>query len=559
LNTWKIDEPELANYKIKRRQWMKLKQFLKATGVFILAAAIMLSACSQPAKSPAPAAPTPGQPKYGGILKVGLNGALANIDMFTNMVGGTAVITKVYGQTLVRWQGKSDMGAVIVPLLAKSWEVTPDGLTWTFHLQEGVKFQNIPPVNGRELTAEDFVYHLNRINDPANKQATRITLDMKNIELVDKYTFKVTTNRQNPGLLVYLAHALDVPYPKEVVEAPGGAEKNWVGTGAFIMTDAQKDTKMTFKKNPDYWEKGKPYLDGVEFYVLNDTASALAAFRAGQVDVLAYQGKANKDAILRTIPDAQVQDGVGLMDYGLLLNNARPPFDNKLVRQAIQYSLDYDGIIATALDGGGMRTGYLAPLFTEWGAKTADQLPKRDVAKAKALLAQAGYPDGFKTTMMQNAGAAAMGSACEPIVAMLKDVGIQCSIIPVDNASFLAKSRAADYDMCIGFVFTARPYDVNNSISQMWMTKSGTNVFKYSNPKVDELILAQQAAFPDKSKRIPIVKQVLSILDDDVPSIPLYLTTSYFIKQPWVKGWDDMGDPQTAYASYALPNVWIDK
>lgn len=539
---------------------MKLKQHFKVLLASLLIAVIMLTACTQPSKTPEPAAPVSGQPKYGGVLKIGMNQALVNMDTFVSYIGPTVAVYKIFGQTLVRWQGKSDMGATLVPLVVKSWEISPDGLSWTFHLKEGVKFQNIPPVNGREITADDFVYHLNRIADPTSKHMVRPVMDIKKVEAVDKYTFKITTNLQNPGLIVYLAHGLAVPIPKEVVEAPGGAEKNWVGTGAFILTDVVKDTKVTLKKNPDYWEKDKPYLDGIEFYVLNDSASALAAFRAGQVDVLVSQGKTNMEAIKKSVPNAQIQDGVGTMEYALLLNNSRKPFDDKRVRQAIQYAIDYDGVINSALDGAGMRTGYLAPWFTEWGAKPVEQLPKRDVARAKALLAEAGYPDGFKTTILQNTGAmGATGNAVEPIVAMLKEVGIQAQIIPQDNASHTAKWRAADYDMCINFCFTGRPYDINNSIQQMWMTKSGYNFFKYSNPRVDELIQAQQKAFPDKTKRIPFVKETLTILEDEVPVVPLYITMAYFIKQPWVKGWDDMSDPQTSYPTHAVPYVWLDK
>lgn len=540
---------------------MKLNLCLKAIGACALAVAVMLTACAQPAATPAPTTPsTAGQPKYGGTLKIGLNQALTNVDTFLSYLGPTAGAVKIFGQPLVTWKGKSDVGADIIPLVAKSWDISPDGLTWTFHLREGVKFQNIPPVNGREITADDFAYHLNRIADPANKHMVRPVMDIKKIEVVDKYTLKVTTNLQNPGLIVYMAHGLGAPIPKEVVEATGGAEKNWVGTGAFILTDIAKDTKLTYKKNPDYWEQGKPYLDAVELYVITDPSAQLAAFRAGQIDVLVYQGKTNMEAIKKSVPNAQVQDGVGMMEYALLLNNSRAPFDKKEVRQAIQYAIDYDGVINSALDGAGMRTGYLAPWFSEWGAKAAADLPKRDVAKAKALLAQAGYPDGFKTTILQNTGAmGATGNAVEPIVAQLKEVGIDVQIIPQDNASHTAKWRAKDFDMCINFAFTGRPYDINNSIQQMWMTKSGYNFFKYSNAKVDELIQAQQAAFPDKAKRIPLVKQTLTILEDEVPVVPLYITMSYFVKQPWVKGWDNMADPQTSYATGALPYVWIDK
>lgn len=157
--------------------------------------------------------------------------------------------------------------------------------------------------------------------------------------------FEITTNQKSPGFLAYIANGPAVPYPKEVVEAAGGAGKNWAGTGPLILTELAPDSKAVFKKNVDYWEKGKPYLDGVEAYFMLDASARLAAFRAGQIDVLPLEGKSNRDAIERSVSGAQIQDGVGMLEAGLLLNNTRKPFDNKLVRQAMQYAIDYDGII----------------------------------------------------------------------------------------------------------------------------------------------------------------------------------------------------------------------
>lgn len=212
------------------------------------------------------------------------------------------------------------------------------------------------------------------------------------------------------------------------------------------------------------------------------------------------------------------------------------------------------------MDGGGTRIRFLAPWFADYGAKQIADLPKRDVAKAKALLAQAGYPDGFKTTILQNSGNMEfVGNAVEPIVAMLKEVGIDAAIVQADATGFTTKWRAKDCDMAVQVLLTARPYDPNNSLQQQWWAKGGFNFLGYSNPKVDELIIAQQAAFPDKAKRVPIIKEILTILEDEVPSVPLYIQTNYFIKQPWVKGWDTMADPQGNYATQELPNVWLDK
>lgn len=538
---------------------MELSRCFKTIGLFVLAVAIVLTACA-PATAPAPASTSSGQPKTGGILKVGLNAAPTTMDTFTAYAGPTHGLTKLYGDTLVRWKGKSDMNADVEPLMAKSWDISPDGLTYTFYTQQGVKFQNIPPVNGREITADDWVYHFKRIQDPANKHPNRTLLDMKTIEKVDKYTFTITTNRASPGFLAFLAHGLAVPIAKEVVEAPGGCDKNWAGTGPFILTEYVKDTKLVFKKNPDYWQKGVPYLDGAEFYVMTDPAAQLAAFRAGQLDVLPITSKTNMEAIKSTVPGAKIQDGIAMMEGGLVLNNARKPFDNKLVRQAIQYAIDYDGLIKAALDGAGMRTGYLAPWFKDWGGKAATDLPKRDIAKAKALLAQAGYPDGFKTTLMQNTGAMGwFGGTVEPLAAMLKEVGIKCDIIPQDNASFISKYRTGDYDMTVYFLWTGRPYDPTNTFQQQWVTKLGMNSFSYSSAKFDQLQIDQQNAFPNREKRIPLVKEMVSLLEEDIPSIPLFITTNYFITQPWVKGWDDMADPHAAYSTGGLYKAWIDK
>jgi peptide/nickel transport system substrate-binding protein len=545
---------------------MKLNKHLNKVLVLIaiiVISSLVLASCATPApaKTTAPA-PVAAEPKSGGILKVGIRTIPPSLDTFVAGLTATATyaIFKTFNQTLARWDGKNDREAVAAPLLAKSWEVSPDGLTYTFHLREGVKWQNVPPGNGREVTADDWAYHFNRLADPANKHQARTTLDMKSCEAVDKYTFKVTTNQKAPGFLAYVAGSTLAPTPKEVVEAPGGAEKNWVGTGPFILTEYVRDVKAVFKKNPNYWDTGKPYLDGVEIYFMPDPAARLAAFRSGTLDVLPSESKTNRDAIEKSVTGVQIQDGISMLEAGLLLNLKKAPFDNKQVRQALLYSIDYEGLIKAALDGGGMRTGYLAPWFGEWGAKQLADLPKRDVAKAKALLAEAGFPNGFKTTILQNTGNMEFaGNAVEPVVAMLKEVGIEATIVQADNPTFISKWRAGNYDMTIWTCFTGRPYDPDNSLRQQWASKGAGNVGGYNNAKVDELIKAQQDAFPDKEKRKPFVKEILTILEDEVPAVPLYIMTNYYIKQPWVKGMDGIADPQGAFGLQALPGTWMDK
>ncbi len=539
------------------------KHFYKAWMILacMLIAAMVLASCAPPAPATS-TQPASTAPKSGGILKIGMRTVPPSLDTFTAglTAAATYALLKCYNLTLIRWDGKSDREAKVSPLAAKSWEISPDGLTYTFHLQEGLKWQNIPPVNGREVTADDWAYHFNRVANPENKHPARTTLDMKSCQAVDKYTFKVTTNKKAPGFLAYIAGSTLAAIPKECVEAPGGVEKNWAGSGPFIMSEYDRGVKAIFKRNPDYFEKGKPYLDGVEIYFMTDDAARLAAFRAGTIDVLPSESKVNRDAIEKSVTGTQIQDGVGMVEVGLLLNLKKEPFTNKQVRQALQYAIDYDGLISSAMDGGAIRTGYLAPWFAEWGGRQPADLPKRDVAKAKALLAEAGYPNGFKTTILQNtANMVMVGNAVEPIVAMLKEIGIEATIVQADTAAFLSKWRAGNYDMTVWTCFTGRPYDPDNSIRQQWHSKGAGNVAGYNNPKVDELIAAQQDLFPDKEKRIAVVKQLLPILEDEVPAVPLYIMTNYYIKQPWVKGMDEIADPQAALGLQVLPDVWIDK
>lgn len=539
-----------------------LRNLSKLLACFLILV-VLLTACAAPAAKPTPATTTGASsstPKMGGTLKMAISQKPTTLDLFVAGQNSPAsiAVNKLFNQTLTQWAGKDDAHATLAPLLAKSWDISPDGKTYTFHLREGVKFQNLPPMNGREFTAEDYKYHLERIKDPNNKYQMRTSFDLNKIEVIDKYTLAVTTNAKVPGYLAYTQ--FDVMHPKEIVEAAGGAAKNTVGVGPYILTDYNPDVKAVFKKNPDYWDKGKPYLDSIELYFMPDAATRMAAFRAGEIDVLPQEGKSVRDNIERTVTGAVIQGDIGFIEGGLLLNNKREPFDKKQVRQAIQYALDCDAIITSALDGAGRRTGYLAPWFSDWGGKEASALPKRDVAKAKALLAEAGFPSGFKTTILQNTGRMeTYGNAVEPIVAMLKEVGIDAAIVQADNTAFLGKWRSGDFDMAVGFLLTARPLDPDNSIRQMWKTKTGYNFVGYSNPKVDALINAEQDAFPDNDKRKPMFKEIIGILEDEVPSVPMYITTNYYIKQPWVKGLDNIADIHAYYGVIHLPGAWIDK
>lgn len=542
---------------------LSTRQFFVPVIILVILAFVL--ACAAPVTSPTATSTAPfSGPTYGGTLRIAI--PLAPIAMDTVKAGtnnGSLGVYKTYNETLYKWSGRNNFDEKTAPWLATSYEISPDGYVWTFKLRQGVKWQNIPPVNGREFTADDVVYHWTRILDPKTRSPIRPTVSaVTNVEAVDKYTVKFTCKEKIPGFLAYIIGPNAGVVPREVVEAEGGQERNWVGTGAFILKEYQEKVKAVFVKNPDYWDKGKPYLDSVEIYFIPDAAQRTAAFRAGQVDVLALETKTIADQITKTTANTQITDACGILGSGIRFGVGQNPqlWGNKKLRQSFQYMIDYDGLIQAVLDGGGIRTGFLAPYMKEWGAKQVSELPKKNPAKAKQLLAEAGYANGLKTTILLDAANMnRWGGAVEPIVAMIKEFGIDATIQSMEAEAYTATARAGDFELATGVMLVERPLDPDNTLQQMWQTGSTFNYRTFENKKYDELIAAERAAFPDKTKRIPIIKDMLSMLEEEVPGVPLFISMQYVIQQPRVKGWVNCADPQNNFATHELPVVWLSK
>jgi peptide/nickel transport system substrate-binding protein len=530
----------------------------------IIISALVLAACAAPAAAPTTTQPSAAGPKYGGTLHLVYVQDITFLDPLKSSTIADLGLPQLYADTVVRWAGKNDEEWKIVPGLATSWDVSPDGMTYTFHLRQGVKFQNLPPVNGREFISDDVKFNIERVIDPKTKSPLAPYMAaIDHIETPDKYTAVFKLKIPEPALLINLAAGSSGILAREVVERDGDADKTVIGTGPFMFEKYKPGVGISFVKNPDYWEKGKPYLDRVELTAMTDPSARLAGFRAGQIDRLA-DGITNMQAIKSSVPGAVIVPGINLVgscfQFNLRSNQADKPWANKKVRQALQYAIDYDGLIAAVLNGAGVRTDYLdMAMFKDWGARQLADLPKYDVAKAKAMLADAGYPNGFKTNILQHTNRLdAWGGAVEPLSAQLKAVGIEAVIIPAGQADYVSKLRSGQYELATGTLMCSRP-DINVNLPPMYQTGGAYNRTGYSNIKVDELLAAQSKAAADTPTRQKYVKDILSIIDDDVPVIPLFRQSDFSITQPWVKGWDNAADPSVALSWYQVGSVWIDK
>jgi len=296
---------------------------------------------------------------------------------------------------------------IIEPDLAERWDVAKDGKTYTFHLRKGIKWQNMPPVNGRELTADDVIFSYNRLWKTIGSGQAPWFNAVDSIQAVDKYTVRVNMKQPSATFLVLMAHAWAFIHPKEVVERDGDVRKQTIGSGPFIMTKRQRDVKTELRRNPDYFMPGLPHLDGVDVFYIPDPTANRAAFIARQLDWNSFSEKPDIEAIYRSRPDAVLaQKYLGLSYCKFHFKTDEPPFNDDKLRKAISLTIDRQSEIDTFWGGEGAPFMML-PLGWKGIALEPEQLGqdnywKRDLKRARQLLEQGGYPIPYEVPFLHN-------------------------------------------------------------------------------------------------------------------------------------------------------------
>jgi peptide/nickel transport system substrate-binding protein len=530
------------------------------TFLVVLALSVILAISCTPAKSTVPP-PAPAGPKYGGTLHLIIAATLQNVDPVKQTGPHSWALARLYSDNLIAMEGNDNNDVTIVPRLAKSWEMAPDAKSYTFHLNEGIKFQNVPPVNGRECTSADIKYSFDRIRDTkSGSMNVPLFVALDHIDTPDKYTVVFVMKTPDPGFLFNLCSGVSVVCAKEVIDRDGDASKVMIGTGPFISNPEEtiKDSKYTFRKNPDYYQKGLPYVDRVEVTVMPEEQVQTATFRSGAIDeVIATKSVYDN---LKPIPNIGVSFPVETLASAVYYSVTEHPehWKDVRVRQALMYAIDYDGLIKAAANGAGYRSWWLDPKFKDWGAPQLADMPKQDIPKAKALLAEAGFPDGFTCTFSQHmARLDAWGGTVEPLAAMFKLIGVDAKIQQQDHPTFIANARAGKYDLMsyVTWISPALDPDGGLGLSRQYGTfqKSGT-----FTPQMDELVTAQRMHLADPTARKADIKQLFTVLDKEQPCIPLYVQWKYHVTQPWIKGWKG-GDVLQQLGYHEIQHVWIDK
>ena len=468
--------------------------------------------------------------------------------------------------------------------LAESWE-QPDPLTYVFHIREGVKWHDVPPMNGRELTAKDIEFTYQRLTgmgkfEPPERTNSLIKLGIESIEATDTHTLVVKLKEPNlDGLLILISEVNAWILPPEVIEQYGDMSdwKNVVGTGPFILTDYVEGASITRTNNPDYWgfdpkypENRLPYVDVLKALWMKEPATRLAALRTGKIDLIhgAGGGTAVKNidqvrALQETNPELDISGYYTRSFQNFTLNTHKPPFDDIRVRKAMQMALDLETINRTYFFGlakwvpqghvGDAVEGYFIP-FEEWPEEVKKGY-MYDPEGARQLLAEAGYPDGFDVTAhhrdIQDLG------YVEVAAGYWADIGVNVDIQVVDTAAGVALKTERTYS-----IYTGNSGWNNSPESLMNMLKgnaSNREVFGGGddptlNALYDEFFAATTVG---ERKRIMIEFDQYMVAQHYQtwgPKVPQSQAV-----QPWVKGFNGENTLAVFGRHLTMVPLWIDQ
>lgn len=382
------------------------------------------------------------------------------------------------------------------PGLAGSWDISDDGKVYTFHLREGVRFHD-----GTSLEASDVVFTLDRARaeDSANAQKALFE-GIESVEAVDDATVRVTLKSPAGNFLFNMAWGDAVIVAPESIE---NIKTNPVGTGAFKFSDWKQGDSITLTRNPDYWGEA-PALESATFKFISEPTAAFSAMMAEDIDAFYSYPAPENLAQFDADPRFKVLEGSTEGETILAINNKAEPFTDKRVRQAVAHAIDRQAIIDGAM------FGYGTPIGTHFAPHNPDyidltDLSAHDPAKSRALLAEAGYPDGFTTTLKLPPPSYARRGG-EIIAAQLRAVGIETEITNLEWAQWLEEVfRGKDYGLTI--VSHTEPADIG-------IYARPDYYFQYDNPDFQKLI-ADLAVENDPAKRSEMLKKAQRIIAED--------------------------------------------
>jgi peptide/nickel transport system substrate-binding protein len=535
-----------------------------------------------------------GKPQYGGELVIRANSNIVNFDPY-NASGGN--IQSAWMERLVsddwtmdpavfdykaHWRPSQYMKGH----LAERWELT-DPHTYVCHLRKGIHWQNIPPANGREFTADDVVFHFNRmcgLGGFAKSSFSGAFQDLVSVTAVDKYTVVFKWKTANPMIITEALYQVTPPQCLENPEAvkQWGDLNDWhhaIGTGPFILKDVVDGKSATLVKNPRYWghderypKNNLPYLDRVKFVIIPDEAEAIAAMRAGKIDIIDHISPVQAYALQKTNPEIAIMTHPDSNAFSIEPRNDTAPFNDIRVRKAMQMALDLPAISMSHYQGIvdptpctftlSNMTGWEFP-YAEWPQDLKDEYSFNPAA-ARKLLADAGYPNGFKTNIV--ADAASDLELMRIVRSYFAQIGIDMEIREMESAAwadFVSKGRK--HDQLAHRVVGPMGHTSAPMFDLTQYAKGARNNWAMVDDAGFNSFLPRALAATDFEDLRKIMREANEYVAQQHFSICLQRIMAYSLCQPWVKGfngqfgsaWAHGGGP--AMLSFYLGRFWVDE
>lgn len=398
---------------------------------------------------------------------------------------------------------KPDSTGDLVPAVASDSTISEDKMTYTFTLRDGVKFHN-----GDEVTVEDIKYSIERCADTSDGDPLVSAYSIiSSVNIVDDSHLEVVLMEPNAEFLAYMTTAI-IPKDSENLEtAP-------VGTGPFRFVSRSPQENFIVEKFEDYW--GTPaYLDKVEFKIISDADTIVMNMKGGSIDMFARITSAQADELG---DEFTIEEGTMNLVQALFLNNAVAPFDNILVRQALSYAIDPQEIIELMADGKGTVIGSnMFPAFEKYYVEELKDVYTKDIDKAKELLAQAGYEDGFEMTITVPSNYLQHVDTATVIIEQLKEIGVTATIELIEWDSWLSDVYGSrDYQSTVigldAATLTAR------ALLERFETDNSRNFINFSNTEYDKLF-QKAISTADDDEQIELYKEMQQILTEDAASV----------------------------------------
>jgi peptide/nickel transport system substrate-binding protein len=505
--------------------------------------------------------------KRGGVLRYGITMRPPHFDVHQSGTINNLGSQGCMFDNLIRHDPR-DSGKTIIPDLAHSWEIAKDGKTYTFFLRKGVQFHD-----GAELTADDVKATFDRIAKPPQGISIPRSILFKTVSEInarDKYTveFKLSEPRPIDFMMLAIASGWNVIVRKKTLEDNNYNLRKveiYPGSGPFRSARRVENEIWVMEKNPNYWNKELPYLDGIEFYhALPFSAELGSAILSGRVDyiritdpVTARKAKATPGLSTTAFNQSVIQ--------GTWVNSKRKPFDDPRIRRALHLAFDRPALIDVVKDVTPMRVGGFIYPFSEF-ATPPEELGKRvgyqsdtgaALKEARALMAAAGHPDGLKGLDFLVRDVPSFKLWSQAIQAMLQEgLNVQCNLRTVVESVWFDDAASGHFDLAIGAIVSTL-IDPSDYFNAWYRTGGPQNYSFWDNPKFNALV-DQIDREVDPAKRLALVRQTEAIMEEDPPVLPVAWEKINDVWYDYVKG----HNPYDYFGIYDVvreDTFWLDK